>query len=180
MPRVSAFHYSNYDRLPKGPIDCSSRPDFPSRCSHVRNRVQTEIPFLNPVSYCRPWLFSLYVLLHCRSSIVPAQGSSYSEVPVISPQGNGKQLQGKPYTNSEKPVSGHGLSFSKRNIRLKIIERPSKCSLLAGNQGFFQAQRVDIEAVDVLLHHACGAELRRRAFDGFLHHLNEFVRNLVV
>src|SRR5271168_766205 len=60
------------------------------------------------------------------------------------------------------------------------VAREKKGLLVAGNQGFFQAQSFDVEAVDVLLHHACGAELRRRDFYGFFHYLNEFVRNLVV
>src|SRR5271156_2927987 len=60
------------------------------------------------------------------------------------------------------------------------VAREKKGLLVTGNQGFFQPQCVDIEAVDVLFHHACGAELRRRDFYGFFHYLNEFVRNLVV
>src|SRR5271155_321055 len=70
---------------------------------------------------------------------------------------------------------------SRRAARLdRRIEYDKQGSPVAGNQGLFQPQRVDIEAVHVLFHHACGAELRRGAFYGFFHYLNEFVRNLVV
>src|SRR6202050_673173 len=81
-------------------IDCSNRPDdrpdFPFGCLHVL----TENPSLNPAVYCRPWFFSLYVLLHCRSSIGFAPWSCYSELAVISCEENCKLLQRKPYKNS--------------------------------------------------------------------------------
>src|ERR1700689_5350814 len=46
------------------------------------------------------------------------------------------------------------------------VARDKKGLLVAGNQGFFQAQSFDIEALNVFLRHACSAELRRRAFYG--------------
>jgi hypothetical protein len=73
-------------------------------------------------------VFSLYVLLHCRSSIGFAPWPFYSEVAVISSEENGKQLQRKPYTNSELPVLVYYFGYSKWDIQLEV-ERLRKAHL---------------------------------------------------
>src|SRR5450432_4581906 len=88
-----------------------------------------------------------------------------------------------PHSNRELStisLSGSGV-WSRRAARLdRRVAREMKGLLVAGNQGFFQAQSFDIEALNVFFRHACSAELRRRALYGFFHYLNVIVRNLVV
>src|SRR5271156_231958 len=108
---------------------------------------------------------------------------SNRELDLLEPTVSCTKQTTAPRSNRELSTISHSGSgvWSRHVARLDRRIAPEKRGLLvAGNQGFFQPQRVDIEAVDVLLHHACGAELRRRAFYGFFHYLNEFVRNLVV